>query len=123
MIEINGRVYQGNNLSMIGGKILIDGVDVTDENDSKEINVTIYGNLENLEVGHANKIEVVGNVHKVHSSSGKIEVKGVSGNVSTLSGSISSADIVGNVDTVSGSVKCGNIEGSVETISGSIRHK
>ena len=107
MININGKKYQGNNLTIINGKIFIDGVEQTAETEGKEINITVHGNIETLKVDSANKVTVIGQVDTLSTVSGDIDTAG---------------DIFGSVSTVSGDIECGNIGGSVSTISGDIIH-
>lgn len=107
-VVINGRVFHGNNLTMSGGKIIIDGVDVSASlPDAKEINIHVDGNIETLKVDACQKITVGGSV----------------GSVQTMSGDVECGDVSDSVSTMSGDVDCGNIGGSVTTISGSVKHK
>lgn len=48
-IVINGRVYKGGNLSVIDGKVFIDGKEQPEEN-AKIFEIKIVGNVEHLEV-------------------------------------------------------------------------
>ena len=105
-VIINGVVYNGNNLSIRGNKVIIDGKDVTP--DSKSIQINVDSNIHTLEVDNCEKITVTGNV----------------GNVKTLSGDVDiTGDVSGSIQTMSGDVDCGSIGGSVSTMSGDIKHR
>ena len=40
MIKINGKTYFGNSIQISNNKVIIDGKDVTNDHDSKEITIT-----------------------------------------------------------------------------------
>ncbi len=105
-ITINGKTYQGNNISVINNKVFIDGQDQTP--DSKTINISIEGNVETLKVDVCDKVVINGNVGSASSVSGDIDIQG---------------DVLGGVTSVSGDIKCGTIGGSVSTVSGDIKNK
>lgn len=52
MIVINGKTYRGNgqNISIVNGKVMIDGRDVTPDDNNKEINIHIDGYVNELSV-------------------------------------------------------------------------
>lgn len=107
-VFINGVVIQSSgrgNVTIINGKVIVDGKDVTP--DSKEINVVVNGPLEKLDVDACNNISITGDVGKISTVSAQVEI---TGNVS------------GSVSTVSGAVECGKIAGSVSTVSGRVSH-
>ena|ERR1035437_3204031 len=109
-ITINGNTISGNlsgrNISITNNKIIIDGVDVTP--DSKEINITVSGNIEKLSADCCNKIQVTGDVGSVKTQSGDVEITG---------------NVNGSIQSMSGSVDCGNVSGNISTMSGSVKHK
>lgn len=102
---INGVIYQGKSITVINGKVVIDGVDVTP--DSKVINIEISGDVDELVVTDCNNIKVSGKVHSICTSTGDIHC----------------GDVTGNVHTQTGDVKCGNIAGNVKTQTGDIKYK
>ena len=102
---INGAIYSGDNIVITNNKILVNGKDVTP--DSKEINISVVGNIEQLKVDACNKVSVEGSVTSISTQSGDVEVTG---------------DISGGVQTMSGDVNCGNVGGSISTMSGDIRY-
>lgn len=105
-IIIQNNTYSGNSIVITNGTIFIDGKDVTP--DSKEINISVVGDIEELKVDACNKVSVEGNVKSISTQSGDIEVSG---------------DVHGSISTMSGDVDCNKVSGSVSTISGDIKHK
>ena len=106
IITINGNTFSGSNIIVTNGKVLINGKDVTP--DSKEINISVVGNIEQLKVDACNKVSVEGNVQSISTKSGDVEVSG---------------DVDGSISTMSGDVDCGHVKGSVSTMSGDIKHR
>jgi hypothetical protein len=107
-ISINGNniSVSGRNIVVSNGKVLIDGKDVTP--DSKIINITVNGNIEQLNVDVCDKVLVTGSVGSVKTMSGDVDVSG---------------DINGSVKTMSGDVDCYNVSGDISTMSGDVKHK
>lgn len=106
MININGRSFFGKNISINNNKIIIDGKDVTP--DSKEISITVEGNIEKLSVDVCNELTVTGDVGKINTMSGDVDISG---------------NVTGNIETMSGDVHCGNVGGNIKTMSGNVRTK
>jgi hypothetical protein len=124
MIQINNNDYIGRSIVIRDNKIIIDGRDVTSElGDTKEINISVSGNLESLDVDYANKIEITGDVGKVSSGSGDINCRNITGGARSGSGDIECESIEGDVQTGSGDVKAETITGSVKTGSGDIKYR
>jgi hypothetical protein len=121
MITINNNSYSGRNIVIKDGKVFVDGTDVTP--DSKEITVSVIGDLENLEIDHAKTIEIKGNIGKVRSGSGDVNCERIGGDVQTGSGDVECSYINGSVQTGSGDVKSNTIIGSVKTGSGDIKYR
>lgn len=107
-IIINGNsiASNGKSISIVGNRIIIDGTDMTP--DSKDISITINGNIESLSADHCNQINIIGEVTKAKTVSGDIDIKG---------------GVLGDVSSVSGDIKCGAVTGSVKTVSGDIKNK
>lgn len=125
MIIINGRVIhaEGSSVSIINGKVLVNGKQISnlDEIQDKEVNISISGDVQNLEVDYCTQVNLTGNAKSVRTQSGDIEISGnVDGDVSSMSGDISCGDVAGNVRTASGDVECGNVTGNVKTVTGDI---
>ena len=105
-ITINGNTYSGNSVVVTNGRVVINGKDVTP--DSKEINISVEGNIEELKVDACNKVSVTGTVKNISTKSGDVDVTG---------------DVNGSIQTMSGDVDCRHIQGSVSTTSGDIKHR
>jgi len=105
-ITINGNTYSGNSVVVTNGKVLINGKDVTPE--SKDINISVEGNIEELKVDACNKVSVTGSVKNIATKSGDVDVTG---------------DVDGSIQTMSGDVDCGHVQGSVSTMSGDVKHR
>ena len=110
-ITVNGVTISGS------GNIVIDGSNIRVGNnvvsfdaitDSRNINVVINGDVENLSTMSADVI-VHGNAGDVESKSGDITVEG---------------EVRGDVESVSGDIDVkGSVCGRVKTVSGDIRHR
>ncbi len=105
MININGTSYKGNSISINNGRIDIDGKDCTPN--TKEINITVQGNIDKLDIDYCKSLMILGDVKSIKTQSGDVECNNINGNVSTMSGD----------------VECKNIGGSVKTMSGDINYK
>lgn len=102
-VTIDGRTFSGRNVSIVGNKVVVDGVEQSGDLVGP-INVLINGNAESVET-----------------ESGKVEVAGTVGRVKTMSGNVKCGAVTGDVGTMSGDVTCGPISGSVKTMSGDIK--
>lgn len=122
-ININGKSYVGRSVVVTNNRVIINGVDVTADHDSKTINISIEGDVDELNVDNCDKITVKGNVKNLQSSSGDIECNDVTGSIQTSSGDIECGTVGGNIQTSSGDVRCGSVYGSVRTNSGDIKNK
>ena len=120
-IVINNRNFMGSSVSIINGKVIIDGKEETI--DDKEINIRVDGNIDTLDVGYCNKLDIVGNINKARSGSGDINCLNITGGAQVGSGDIECETINGDVQTGSGDVKSNTITGSVRTGSGDIKYK
>ena len=106
-VTVNGNVFQtnGSSLSIDGnGNVIINGESVLTV-ESKDIEVSIVGDVENLQTTYGD-VKVEGTVKgSVKTVSGDVQVKGgVTGDVQTVSGDVKSPQISGNVKTVSGNI-------------------
>ena len=109
-IVVNGDVIRGqkiNSMVISGGRITIDGKSLSelDVEDEKEINITIQGNLERLEVDYCDKLTVTGNAKRVKATQGDIEIHG---------------NVEGDVHANMGAITCGNVEGDCHANMGNI---
>lgn len=112
-IVINGKTYSGNSVSIVGGRVTIDGrqagVDADSSAPAPEVSVAVTGNLEKLHVD-VGTVRVQGNVGTVNTTTGNVTVGegGVGGDVRTMSGDVECAGAIkGNVSTMSGNVRRG----------------
>jgi hypothetical protein len=124
VVNVNGNSYTSTrSISIINGKVIIDGNDVTP--DGKEINISIKGAVDSLNVDACSKIYVNGNVKTLKTISGDVEVTGgIEGDVNTTSGDIDcGGNIGGSVRAVSGDIDCGEISGNANTVSGNIKQR
>jgi len=106
-VTINGVSYRGKNVSVSNGKVVIDGVEQGDETQSKNIVITVKGD-----------------VGSVESPDGTIIVHGdVKGNVNATNGDIEAENVGGSVTTTNGDVECWEVAGDVNTTNGDIKYK
>lgn len=103
-VTINGVEYSGNNVSVRGDKIIIDGKEIMSTDISTVFNISVEGNVASID-----------------NSSGTVTCNDA-GSVSTQSGDVVvSGSVNGNVETMSGDVTvAGHIKGNTETMSGDI---
>jgi len=104
-VKISGDLVAGSSIQICNGKVTINGKDVTP--DSKNINISIEGDVDTLDVDCCNTVNIKGNVKSVHTTSGDIEC----------------GKVYGDVKTVSGDVICGQVGGAIRTVSGDITHR
>ena len=105
-VSINGQTYVGDNISIIGDRVVVDG---------KDKKPTLAGPIDVTVEGDCNLVEL---------QCGTVSISGnVSGVVQTGSGDIHCGTVGGNVQNVSGDINCGNVTGSVRTGSGDICHR
>lgn len=122
-IKINGTIRGNRSVVISGNKVIVDGVDVTP--DSKEIIISVTGDIAELTVDSCDRLLVTGNVTTLKTSSGDVEIRGnVIGSVTTEDGDVEiGGDVGGDITTKGGDVECGgSVHGSVTTRSGDISH-
>jgi hypothetical protein len=123
MISINGKTFEGRNITVKNNKVIIDGVDVTPDSNSKHIDIIVDGNVDKLDIDMCDKLMIKGNVNTLAATSVDVQCGDVTGNVHTVSGDIECGNVGGSVTTTSGDVKCENVTGGVKTLSGDIKHR
>lgn len=101
-VTINGVTYEGNNVSMINNRIIIDGKEVG-ETEKSQTQVVIEGNIRNLQTDKS--VTVNGNIDGDVGAGGSINCDDVGGNVHA-GGSVNCDDVGGNV-SAGGSVNHG----------------
>ncbi len=104
-ITINGITYQGENITVKNGQVIIDGKKYSAS--ANKINISVEGNVNELQVDSCEQVTVNGEI--------KGDVKTMSGDV------VTTGPIAGSVSTMSGNVHCLNIGGAVSTMSGDIK--
>lgn len=86
-VTINGVTYTGSNVSIVNGKVVVDG-----------------NNQEQALIGPISVV-VNGDVAEVETMSGDVTIHGnVSGDVTTMSGNVVAKAIAGSVETMSGNI-------------------
>lgn len=107
MITVNNKSYVGQQISISGNNVTIDGKRVIlDEND-KIINITVDASIESLNVDNCDTINVRGNV----------------GTLETKNGNVSCGDVSRNVESKNGNIRCGSVGGNVTTKNGNIQRQ
>lgn len=96
-ITIDGVSYdvEGNNVSIVKKRILVDGKVIVDNISGNTVHVKWEGDLAKLD---CTSCEIVGNVH------GKVDAT-----------SVVCGDVGGDIDATS--VKCGNVAGDIDAVS------
>lgn len=111
-------VHDGHNVSIVNGRVIIDGNDVTPQ--MKNISISVEGSVDTLTVDACNYVKVSNTVNKLTTTSGDVTCGDVTGDVQTTSGDIECGDVNGQVKTTSGDVTAKTIKGRVVTTSGDI---
>ena len=102
----NSIQISGNNITRIGNKLIIDGQEIDLNKPQQIINITINGNVENLDVPVLGTVNIQGDCKSVDITNGSINIQGsVSCDVKTVNGSIKANSILGKCSTVNGSIK------------------
>lgn len=106
---VNGMHIKGNNISIHNGKIIVDGVEYSNDKHTIIEKIFIDGNVTKLTVDAGN-VYVNGVAGDVEVDAGNIEVKGnVMGAVETYVGNITvSGNVAGDVSTDYGNVRVGS---------------
>ena len=114
-ITINGKTYHGTSVSVMNGRVVIDGKEVK-ETAENTMHIEVKGDLASLTTDLSVTAQTVhGNVE----AGGSVSCDDVGGNV-TARGSMNCDDIKGDVHA-GGSVNCEDVGGSISA-GGSINH-
>jgi cytoskeletal protein CcmA (bactofilin family) len=117
MIVINGKVYNGNSVTINNNQVIVDGVVQGDDlSTAKEINIDANGFRGHLSVD--GNVKVLGNIDGQIKAKGSVSANNVYGDVSA-GGSVNCDDIKGNA-SAGGSINCDDIGGNAMA-GGSIR--
>ena len=102
----NSIQINGSTITRIGNQLIIDGQEIDLNKPQQIINITINGNVENLDVPVLGTVNIQGDCESVEVTNGSINIQGnVSGDVQTINGSIKANSILGKCSTVNGSIK------------------
>ena len=119
-IIINDQTVIGRSISVINGKVIVDGKEISVKDDAKVINISVQGDVDSIDADVCRTIEVTGAVNSIKTTSGDVSCGDVAGDVTSTSGDVQAQNIKGSVRTVSGDVTANTIGGPVKTVSGSI---
>lgn len=106
MITINGKSYNGNSVTVINGKVMVDGKPA-DTSDDKVINIWVNGNIETLDIDYCDSLDIKGDCGTVNTQNSNVKISG---------------NVWGSVESKNGNITCGNVGGSVKTKNGNIKH-
>ena len=119
VVQVNGETYTfdgAKNVSVINGKIFVDGKEVEHKASGPTINVTvtIHGDVGSVET-NSSDVTVNGNVTgPIQTTSGQVGVTGNSGSINTTSGDVDvKKGVEGPIVTTSGDVKIGGNAGAL----------
>ena len=117
---INGKSYQGKNITIVNDIVTVDGIRV-DIEDKPLLHIIVEGDLQSLSVDACEKVDVKGNVSGyLKSVSGDIKCDNAT-DVSTISGDIEIFNLANNAKSVSGDITINTMNGgNPETKSGNI---
>lgn len=107
-VTISGSTVSGNvagsNLTISGGRVIVDGVEVSDIANVGPVTIIVEGSIESLKLT-AGAVTVNGDVGECQTVSGDIKVAGqIAGNCKTTSGDIEALAIHGSCKSVSGDI-------------------
>ena len=91
-IVIDGREFSGRNVTIINGKVTVDGV-VQDGDLTGPITVTINGDVQSIE-NHAGNVTAQ-NVGEINTGSGNVKCGNVGGSIRTGSGDVECGAVFG----------------------------
>lgn len=132
-IVINGKSYNvtGNNITISNGKVIVDGIEIADESNSKKIEVIINGDVGSVECAgnvHVNgnsldikagyNVEVGGDCLDIDCG-GNVKIQGKVRDVN-CGGNVTCGDVSGSI-SCGGNVNCGKVEGDIDA-GCSVRH-
>jgi hypothetical protein len=118
-ITVNGQTFtvSGRDVSIVNGKVIVDGNEITGIGDQKEVVIKWEGPVANLRADRGS-IEVTGNVEGNVKAGGSVTCGDVNGEVDA-GGSVNCGNVGKDVDA-GGSINCGNVGGDADA-GGSIR--
>lgn len=118
-IVVNGQQFSGRSVNVVNGKVIVDGKQV-DVPDSKEIHITVEGDLGNLQLD-SGSVTVTGHAGDVTVGQGSVHVgMDVKGKIKVDQGKVDCQDVFANVSVDMGNVKAREIHGNATTKMGNI---
>lgn len=108
-ININGKTFIGNNVSINNNQVYIDGVLQGDIDDSKKVEITVLSDVDRIESDESITIKGKLNAKEVIART-SVNCDNIIGNVSAGT-SVNCDDIKGNV-TAGSSVNCDKVTGN-----------
>ena len=119
-INISGRVFQGNDLTIINDRIYVDGIDVTEQGGPAPTGIVRIEVTGDVQIAKCDRsLDIKGNVLGDATSGGSMNCGDIGGNARS-NGSMNADNITGNAQS-GGSMNCGKVGGSI-TAGGSVRH-
>lgn len=106
-VVISGQRYTGRDISIVGGKVIIDGVE----------------HPNGIATDQPISVHIDGPVERVTTANGEVTVEGDAGYVETTNGNVKARRVSGSVKTVNGNVSADTIGGGVKTVNGNITRK
>lgn len=104
-VVVNGQVFHGSSVSVVNGRVFVDGKEATGTTPSPKINIVVNGDINTLRVDCCDSVQVTGSVGSLATTSGDIECGAVTGDVTSVSGDVTCGPVQGNIKTVSGNVR------------------
>lgn len=104
-ININGVTIEGNDISVVNGRIMVDGVEHSSSTTlmkAPKITIHVNGNVNELGTVSGD-VNITGNVNSAKSTSGDFTIKGDVQTVTTVSGDVEARKI-NSAKTVSGDI-------------------
>lgn len=112
-VTINNQTFTGSVITMTGGRIIVDGKDVTDQtgvDTSKILEIKVTGDIESVTAEKS--LTVIGTIKGNVDARGAVNCDNIEGDVKA-GGSVNADDIGGSV-YANGSVNCDDVGGSVQ---------
>ena len=97
--------------------IYINGDKIKIEANDSKINITIIGNIKNLNINRCNNFQVEGNIETVLSP---IICDSLVGNIEKVNGTVKTNILNGNIEKVNGTTVIENINGNITKVNGNI---
>lgn len=118
-IVVNGHSVVGRNVTVLNGKVIVDGKKV-DIPDAKEIIINIEGDLGSLQID-AGDVTVQGSTGDITSGAGNVIVgQDVKGSIKVEAGNVDCKDVYSDIKVDMGNIRASTIHGDAKTGMGNI---